>query len=83
MMIGALHESFDLQKLKRSVRALYLAASDTHTFALTGGTDKCVRYWDLKRPATSFIVNHGHGGHVVQRGAVSYLYSRLFLDFQY
>ncbi|KAK7093762.1 phosphoinositide 3-kinase regulatory subunit 4-like [Littorina saxatilis] len=42
-----------------SVRGLYLAATDTHTFALTGGTDRCIRYWDLKCPAKSFIMSHG------------------------
>ena len=56
-----------LQDSGHSVRGLYLAATDTHTFALTGSTDKCIRYWDLKCPAKSFIMSHGidSPGHLV------------------
>lgn len=49
----------EMENSGHSVRGLYLASTDTHTFALTGGTDKCIRYWDLKCPAKSFIMSHG------------------------
>lgn len=42
-----------------SVHGLYMAATDTHVFALTGGSDRCIRYWDLKFPPKSFIMSHG------------------------
>ncbi|PVD36888.1 hypothetical protein C0Q70_03878 [Pomacea canaliculata] len=43
----------------QAVHGLYVASTDTHVFALTGGSDRCIRYWDLKCPSKSFIMSHG------------------------